>query len=116
MKKILALFLVACFSTTLFAQIVVSTEPSNRNAVLEEFTGKTCQYCPDGHKRAQQLMNQYPGKFFAINVHQGGYATGTPNYTTPYGTALASQAGMGLTNTGYPAGTVSRQAFPGVTL
>jgi hypothetical protein len=47
-------------------------------------------------------------------VHQGGYATGTPNYTTPYGNSLASQAGMGAANTGYPAGTVNRQAFTGV--
>jgi len=116
MKKIFTLLLVACFSVTLFAQTIVSTEPSNRNVILEEFTGKTCQFCPDGHKRAQQLMNQYPDRFFAINVHQGGYASGTPNYTTPYGNALAQQAGMGAANTGYPAGTINRQAFAGVAL
>jgi fibronectin type 3 domain-containing protein len=112
MKKLLSFLLVACFSATLFAQTIVSTEPSNRNIILEEFTGKTCQYCPDGHKRAQQLMAQYPGRFFAINVHQGGYASGTPNYTTPYGDALANQAGI----PGYPAGTVNRQVFQGVPL
>jgi len=116
MKKIFTFFLIACFSATLFSQTIVSTDPSNRNVILEEFTGKTCQFCPDGHKRAQQLMNQHPNRFFAINVHQGGYASGTPNYTTPYGNALASQAGMGATGTGYPAGTVNRQAFAGISL
>jgi len=116
MKKIFSFLLVACFTATLFGQTIVSTTPANRNMVLEELTGKTCQYCPDGHKRAQQLMNQYPGRFFAINVHQGGYASGTPNYTTPYGNALASQAGMGQNNTGYPAGTVNRQVFTGVSV
>jgi hypothetical protein len=115
MKKLLLILLVVCFSTTLFAQTIVSTEPSNRNMILEEFTGKSCQYCPDGHKRAQQLMNQYPDRFFAINVHQGGYANGSPNYTTPYGDALALQAGMGMSGTGYPGGTVNRQAFTGVS-
>ena len=116
MKKIVSFLFIACFSATLFSQTIVSTIPSNKNVVLEEFTGKTCQYCPDGHKRAQQLMNQYPGRFFAINVHQGSYASGSPNYTTPYGNALASQAGMGAANTGYPAGTVSRQAVSGAAL
>ena len=116
MKKIFTFLLVACFSVTLSAQTIVSTTPSNRNVILEEFTGKTCQFCPDGHKRAQQLMDQNPGRFFAINVHQGGYASGTPNYTTPYGNALASQAGMGASGTGYPAGTINRQAFTGVAV
>jgi hypothetical protein len=116
MKKIFTLLLVACFSATLFGQILVSTEASKRNIILEELTGKTCQFCPDGHKIAQNLMKQYPDRFFAINVHQGGYASGTPNYTTPYGNALASQAGMGQNNTGYPAGTVNRQVFSGVAL
>jgi len=118
MKKILSFILVACFTATLFAQpTIVSTTPSNRNGILEEFTGKGCQYCPDGHKRAQQLMNQYPDRFFAINVHVGSFADGTPNYKTPYGTALVNQAGMGqAANTGYPAGTVNRQAFDGVAL
>ncbi|MDR2971302.1 MAG: Omp28-related outer membrane protein [Bacteroidales bacterium] len=116
MKKNSIFILFICFSVTLFAQDIVSKEPSNRNVILEELTGKGCQYCPDGHKRAQQLMNNYPGRFFAINVHQGGYANGTPNYTTPYGNSLASQAGMGLNGTGYPAGTVSRQTFENVPI
>jgi len=116
MKKLLTLFIVVCFSSTLFSQTIVSTTPTDRNAILEEFTGKTCPYCPDGHKRAQQLMNNYPDRFFAINIHQGMYATGTPNYTTPYGNALAAKAGMGASGTGYPGGTVNRQAFENVAV
>ena len=113
MKKLFTFLLVACFTATLFGQpTIVSTTPSNRNMILEEFTGKSCQYCPDGHKKAQQLMNQYPGRFFAINVHAGTYATGTPNYTTPYGSALLSQASV----PGFPAGSVNRQVFPGVPI
>ena len=52
----------------------VSTEVQNRVAVLEEFTGMYCQYCPDGHRVANELMKKYPGKFIAINNHCGGYA------------------------------------------
>ena len=50
----------------------VSTEKSNKNAVLEEFTGQNCGYCPDGHKRANQILAAHPDNFFPIVIH-GGY-------------------------------------------
>jgi len=111
MKKPLSLLLIFCFSVTLCAQTIVSTEPSNRNVVLEEFTGIKCGWCPAAHKIAQQLMDQHPNRFFSISVHQGGYAEGTPNYTTPFGDLLMQQAGPA---SGYPTGSISRQAFSGM--
>jgi hypothetical protein len=106
MKKILSILIVVCFSTALFAQTIVSTTPSNKNVILEEFTGKSCPWCPDGHKTAQQIMANNPERAWAINIHQGGFATGTPNYTTVWGNALAAQYGVNS----YPAATVSRGA------
>jgi len=117
MKKILTFIIIACFSATAFAQTIVSTEPSNKNAILEEFTGKTCVNCPDAHRTAHLLMDANPGRFFVVSVHQGFFATeGPPNYTTPYGDALANRAGMNQGGTGYPAGSVNRYAFPGMAL
>lgn len=111
MKKTL-LLLVAALLTSLVtsAQVtdtIVSLTPSNRNVVLEEFTGIYCQYCPDGHKRANELKDAYPDRVNIINVHEGYYADN--NYTTAFGTALAGQTGL----TGYPAGTVNRHVFSG---
>lgn len=86
---------------------LASTEPSNRNAVLEDFTGVRCGYCPDGHVRAKAAADANPGKFLIIAVHTGGYAspaTGWANFTTPYGQALNDQSGVA----GYPAGTINR--------
>lgn len=111
MKKItilMALLTVCVFS---FAQTFVSTTPANKNVILEEYTGKSCVYCPDGHKIAQQLVAANPGRVFAINIHQGSYASGTPNYTTQWGNALAGQTGL----TGYPSGTINRHVFSGTT-
>jgi len=79
----------------------------NRVALLEDFTGVRCQYCPDGHVIAKDILDANPGKFLIIAVHGGTYgspATGWPDFTTPYVTALTNQAKL----TGYPAGTVSR--------
>lgn len=111
MKKTL-LVLVAAVLTTMFASAqitdtIVSLTPSNRNVVLEEYTGINCQYCPDGHKIANQIMAAHPDRVSVINVHVGGYAANT--YTTQFGNALADQTGL----TGYPAGTINRHVFSG---
>ena len=109
MKKFLSLFVVAVLtSLTLSAQSdqFVSTTPSNKNVVLEEDTGINCGYCPDGHRIANEIAAQNPGRVSIINVHVGSYAANT--YTTQFGNALANQTGL----TGYPAGTVNRHVYP----
>jgi hypothetical protein len=110
MKKIL-LSIFALSTIGLSAQTFVSTAPENKNIILEEFTGISCGYCPDGHKIGQQLHDANPSDVFLINIHTGGYATpqgpGT-DFNTSFGAAIAGQSGL----TGYPAGTVNRHQFP----
>ena len=93
------------------AQLPVSTAVQNKKVILEEFTGITCTYCPDGHKRANILAAANPGNVFVVNIHTGGYAGNNPDYKTPFGAAIASQSNI----TGYPAGTVNRTVFPGLS-
>lgn len=110
MKKLLSIIALGMLSVTmLFAQSdqFVPTAPSNKKVVLEEYTGINCTWCPDGHKRANQIMAQHPGEVFLINVHAGSYAANT--YTTQFGNALANQTGLD----GYPSGTVNRHVFSG---
>ena len=57
----------------------VSQSPQNKNVVLEELTGINCQYCPDGHKLAQQLSDANPGRVVLVNIHAGGFAPNNPN-------------------------------------
>jgi hypothetical protein len=111
MKKSL-LILVAAVLTTMFAtaqvtDTIVSTTPSNRNVVLEEYTGINCTWCPAGHLIANQIKEANPDRVFLINIHQGGYASNT--YTTQFGDALANQTNL----EGYPSGTVNRHVFSG---
>jgi hypothetical protein len=87
----------------------VSTQPTNKNVVLEEFTGVNCQYCPDGHKRANEIIKNNPGRVSVINIHQGSYAAVIPDYRTEWGDAIAAQTGL----EGYPSGTVNRHVFTG---
>jgi hypothetical protein len=111
-NKITLSVLFSFFGLCAFAQTIVSTTPENRKVILEEFTGIYCTFCPQGHAIAQALQDDNPGNVYLINIHAGSYAapgSGDPDFRTPWGQAIADQSGL----TGYPAGTVNRQNFPG---
>jgi len=107
--KLSSLLMALAMSSTawLQAQTFVSTAPSNRNAVLEEYTGIYCQFCPDGHVIANGIMANNPGRAWAINIHAGGFAepdAGAPDFRTTVGNALDNYFPI----TGYPTGAVNR--------
>ncbi len=109
-KSILSIVILSLVGVFVNAQTFVSTTPENKNTVLEEFTGIHCGYCPDGHKRAQELKDANPDDVVLVNIHVGGYAvpsTGEPDFRTPYGTAIDAQADV----SGYPAGTINRTDY-----
>lgn len=87
---------------------LASTTMGTRTALLEDFTGVRCGYCPDGHARAEAAQKALgKDKFIIMCVHAGGYAapaTGWANFTTTFGTALVNQSSVA----GYPAGTINR--------
>ena len=112
MKNIFTLLLI--FTTIVsYSQTFVSTTPENKNVVLEEFTGISCTYCPDGHRIANDIYTNNPADVVLINIHTGGYASpqgpGT-DFNTIFGSAIASQSNL----SGYPAGTVNRLVFAGL--
>ncbi|MCC8145591.1 MAG: Omp28-related outer membrane protein [Bacteroidales bacterium] len=109
MKAKLLLIFCILAGSALQAQTFVSTEPSKKNAVIEEYTGVNCGFCPDGHRITNEIAAANPGRVSVINIHQGYYAVESPYYKTPYGDALAGQTGL----TGFPAGTVNRHVFSG---
>lgn len=106
MKKFtIALMALLSVVFTAKAQQYVSTEPSNRNVILEEFTGRGCGYCTDGHRIANQIMAANPDRVWAINIHAGGYAqTSYPNMITADGNTIHG----GFSISGYPCGVVNR--------
>ncbi|MBI9035489.1 MAG: Omp28-related outer membrane protein [Bacteroidales bacterium] len=113
MRKIFTFSLAMIFSIALFAQDFVSTDPENKNVVLEEFTGIHCGYCPQGHAIAAEIYENNPDDVVLIAIHTGSYASpnaGEPDFRTEWGDAIAGQSGL----TGYPAGTVNRHLFPGM--
>ena len=113
MKKLILLLSGVYMSFSAMAQLPVSTTPENRRALLEEFTGINCTYCPAGHVIASNLKNANGANFWVMNVHVGSFSTpgaGQPDFRTTFGTGLVNQAAL----TGYPAGTINRHLFAGL--
>ena len=118
MKKILLSSFAIALQATAFAQLPVSTAPSNKSVVLEEFTGIKCVYCPDGHKIANNIKSaNTPGKVILVNIHTGGYAAPSgsePDFRTAEGNAIAAISTMGIT--GYPTGSMNRHIYQGTAI
>ena len=117
MTKQLLTLLAAGATGSMFAQLPVSTTPTTKKIVLEEFTGIHCGYCPDGHTIANNIYNNNPGKVILINIHSGSYANaaaGEQDLKSTMGTAIDGMPGMGIT--GYPAGAVNRTVLTGTVM
>ncbi|MCX6230197.1 MAG: Omp28-related outer membrane protein [Bacteroidetes bacterium] len=98
-------------SDTITRVVTTATSIAWKKVVLEEFTGIYSQYCPDGHRVANDYKALHPNDVFLINIHQGSYAvpTGTdPDFRTAFGDALAAQTGLAE----YPVATINRHVFP----
>lgn len=108
MKKLtftLLALLALCF--TVQAQQYVSTEPANRNVVIEEFTGRNCGYCPIGHKLTHDLMVANPGRVWAINIHCTSLSPSSyPNLNVTEGHNIANAFSFD----GIPMGMVNRHS------
>ena len=109
MKKIITfLTLFLLFDGKMFSQDTpqyVSTEPSLKNMLIEEFTGRDCHACPEGHKLANKLMRENPGRLFLINIHEALAPDSYPNFKTQDGKTLTNTIGIGYV----PSGLVNRE-------
>lgn len=110
MKKLFTLIMLLAFVFSMKAQQFVSTEPANRNAVLEEFTGRNCGYCTDGHAVANQIMETHPDRVWAINVHYGSLSpTSYPNLNLPINGTISNA----FPHDGIPSGVINRSTAQG---
>lgn len=109
MKKItlLVALLAVLFNANAQEPKFVSTEQENRNVLIEEFTGRLCGYCPYGQVFVNELLAQYPGDVFTVNIHAQSSLSPTsyPNLNTTKG----AEVYMAFNNGGgIPAVTINR--------
>lgn len=70
-----------------------------KKAVLEEFTGEWCGWCPEGAKVMEDLIVANPGKVIGISVHDGD-----PMELPTFNAWIKGLTGV----SGYPNGSVDR--------
>ncbi len=79
---------------------------TQRNPVLEEFTGTWCPWCPCGHTTMEQILQTIPN---AIMIGYHGPANGSDPYSFFPGNGVISM----LSPPFWPSGTVDRTGAPG---
>lgn len=108
MKKLLLLASLLTPMALLAGSYNVSTEPTLRGVLVEEYTGIHCGNCPDGHEIVAAMTESHP-QVSAIAIHAGSYATpgaGDPDFITEDGKWINSY--YGVESHGYPSGCVNR--------
>ena len=115
MKNFLLLIGIALSLSLSSQNLVDTTSVENKNVLLEEYTGRNCGYCSDGHKIANDIKVANPGDVVLIRVHTGYYApTSYPNFNTSFGQNLLGQIyDQNVGVVGFPTGTVNRHVFSG---
>lgn len=82
-KYLFPLAFVAVFSFTMcdyvtnphdVDDIVVTTDTTKRNVIIEEWTGHTCIACPAAARLIDTLHTVYGERFMAISIHDGYFA------------------------------------------
>lgn len=110
-KTIFTTLMILFLSNNITAQNFVSFAPQSKGVLIEEFTGRYCQYCPDGHVVANNIVHNNPGKAWAVNVHGGDYApTNYPNFNTNVG----EQIMYAFNASSFPTGVVNRNTADAV--
>jgi hypothetical protein len=107
-KTLLSSVLVLLVGLAIAQPTYVSTTPTNRVAVLEEYTGNYCTYCPDGHRIASDDIE--PTGAITLKIQTGGFSSTDPVFggtlQTPTGELIAGP----FDSQGYPNGSVSRKS------
>ncbi len=94
---------------------------TNRNVLIEDFTGHLCIYCPFAAEKAHELEVANPGRVYTSTIHSGPDGTKTGfqatqaglysyDFTTPVGLEIGKFFGNlpGNNFTANPSGNVSR--------
>lgn len=85
----------------------VSTKPSKKRLLIEEFTGIHCGNCPDGHHQINELLKVQGDKISVIAIHAGNYANpfpDEPDFRTEVGDSINAYYEVD----GYPSAFLNR--------
>ena len=106
MKKLLLSLTALLSAAAVVAQVNVSTQLTNRVAILEEYTGNYCTFCPDGHVIATDEIE--PTGAITLKIQTGGFSATDPVFGGSLQTNSGNTIAGPFDSEAYPNGTVSR--------
>ncbi|MBK7966616.1 MAG: Omp28-related outer membrane protein [Bacteroidetes bacterium] len=92
-----------------------------QNVLLEDFTGHTCQACPNAHREASRLHGIYGERLIILAVHAdfwaAPYPLGAPFFTYDFRNSISTQIATDFNVIGqpFPKGMVNRMLNPGTS-
>ncbi len=95
----------------------VELPKGNKTVLIEEFTGTSCTFCPEGARRIEGYLQSAPDNVVAVAIHASGFAI--PNSKTPYdfrtdeAKSLYDQMASADPSAGLPGGMFDRAGYPG---
>lgn len=114
MKRTITLLACLLCVVSIHAQTLVSTQPENKKAVLEEFTGTGCPNCPAGHTEAATILAANPGKVIVIAYHpsNSSYTASDPMAST-YAAAFYTVPFISSGSRFMPSAIINRRGWNG---
>lgn len=126
MKKLFILSVFLCFSALLLLSSCDKVDPPykeseaqeqdttpKRNFLLEEFTGHTCVFCPQGAIIAQQLKQLYGERLIIISIHYADFAEPESSpFDYDFRSLTGNEIGDFILPSEFPSGMVSRTGWP----
>jgi hypothetical protein len=115
MKRFFTLSFMLLLSVVAFSQTLVSTNPENKKAILEEFTGTGCPNCPGGHTLAANLLTANPHQLFVIAYHPSNSSfTANDPMASTYASAFYTTPFISPTSRYMPSAMINRRVWGGV--
>lgn len=92
---------------------IISSNPSQRKAMVEDYTGHKCGNCPAAAQQLTSIEGTYPDKIVPIAVHAGYFAKVAGTYTTNFQTADGDAYDLAFGNSaaGNPNGLINRIGY-----
>jgi hypothetical protein len=93
--------------------VVVDTSTFVKKVLIEDFTGHTCQNCPEASEEIHTLqqISAYQGNVIAIAIHSGFFSDVNPTFTTDFTTDEGTVIHDFFGAASYPTGMVNRRGF-----
>jgi hypothetical protein len=94
----------------------VELPKGNKTVLIEEFTGTSCTFCPNGARRIEGYIQQSPENIVTVAIHASGFAI--PNDKTPYdfrtdeAKELYDKMSAADKDLGLPGGMFDRRGYP----